>query len=198
MRRGLILLAAALALAACSPREPGWHAKPVAGLLPDLAFSLREAGGREVTAADYRGHVVLLFFGYTSCPDVCPTTLARLAAARDAMRTDHDAVRVLFVTVDPARDTPARLAAYASAFGPGVLGLRGDEPALQALTRRYRVSYTREAPDARGDYAVSHSVGVFVFDRAGRARLLVRPEDAAPDIAADLDRLASDAVPGVH
>jgi protein SCO1 len=198
MRRSLIAFVAALGLAACSPSEPAWRTKSVTGLLPDLAFSLREAGGREVTAADYRGRVVLLFFGYASCPDVCPTTLARLAAARHAMHAQGDPVRVLFVTVDPARDTPAKLAAYASAFGPGVLGLRGEDPALQELTRRYRVSYTREAPDAHGNYEVSHSAGVFVFDRAGHARLLVRPDDAAADIAADLDRLASEAVPGVH
>lgn len=191
MRRGLILAAAALVLAGCAPREAGWHAKDVTGLLPDLEFAMTEAGGGAVSAADYRGEVVLLFFGYTHCPDVCPTTLARLAAARAAMRDHRDAVQVLFVTVDPARDTAALLARYVPAFGPGMTGLRGDEDALAALARRYRVSYSRDAPDAHGGYAVSHSGGVFVFDRAGRARLLIRPGDPAPGIAADLERLAA-------
>ncbi|MGH8686249.1 MAG: SCO family protein [Burkholderiales bacterium] len=190
MRRGLIL-AAALALAACGPGDAGWHAKQVTGLLPDLEFRMTAANGGAVSAADYRGKVVLLFFGYTNCPDVCPTTLARLAAARAAMRERRDAVQVLFVTVDPARDSLARLAEYVPAFGPGMAGLRGDEDAIEALTRRYRVSYTRDKPDAHGDYAVSHSGGVFVFDGKGRARLLVRPDDAAPGIAADLERLSA-------
>jgi len=190
MRRGLIL-AAALALAACGSREAGFHAKDVSGLLPDLEFHMTAAGGGAVSAADYRGKVVLLFFGYTNCPDVCPTTLAKLAAARAAMREHRDAVQVLFVTVDPARDTLARLARYVPAFGPGMTGLRGDDEALEALVRRYRVAYSRDKPDAHGEYAVSHSGGVFVFDGAGRARLLVRPEDAAPEIAADLERLAA-------
>jgi len=191
MRRGLIVACAALVLGACAPREEGWHVKNVAGLLPDLELQMTEAGGRAVTAADYRGEVVLLFFGYTHCPDVCPTTLARLAAARAAMRDQRGAVRVLFVTVDPARDSAALLARYAPAFGPGTTGLRGGEDALAALARRYRVSYSREPPDAQGEYAVSHSGGVFVFDRTGRARLLIRPDDPVPGIAADLERLAA-------
>lgn len=190
MRRSLIL-GTALALAACGSHDAGWHAKDVSGLLPDLEFRMTAAGGGAVSAADYRGKVVLLFFGYTNCPDVCPTTLAKLAAARAAMREHRDAVQVLFVTVDPARDTLARLAQYVAAFGPGMTGLRGDDKALEALVRRYRVAYSRDKPDAHGEYAVSHSGGVFVFDATGRARLLVRPEDAAPEIAADLERLAA-------
>jgi len=190
MRRGLIL-SAALALAACGPRDPGWHAKDITGLVPDLAFRMTAQDGRAVTAAEYRGKVVLVFFGYTNCPDVCPSTLTKLAAARAAMREHRDAVQVLFVTVDPARDTLARLAQYVPAFGPGMAGLRGDEEAIAALARRYRVAYSRDQPDARGEYAVSHSGGVFVFDGQGRGRLLVRDGDAAPAIAADLERLAA-------
>ena len=190
MRRGLIL-AAALALAACGPRDAGWHTKDVTGLLPDLEFRMTAADGRAVGAADFRGKVVLLFFGYTNCPDVCPTTLSKLAAVRASMQEHRDAVQVLFVTVDPARDSLARLAQYLPAFGPGMEGLRGDAAGLEALTRRYRVAYSRDKPDAHGDYAVSHSGGVFVFDGQGRARLLLRADDAAPGIAADLERLAA-------
>lgn len=188
MRRGLTLLCAALCLCACAPQEPG-RLKDISGLVPDLEFSMTDAAGTPVTAADYRAKAVLLFFGYTHCPDVCPTTLARLQAAIGALRAHRDEVRVLFVTVDPARDSGALLARYASAFGPEVVGLRGTPQQLEALTRRYRVTYALGAPDASGNYDVAHSGGVFVFDGSGRGRLLARPEDSAPAIAADLERL---------
>jgi protein SCO1/2 len=182
-------LALVLLLAACTQGGPGWKTKDISGLMPDLELSMTEAPARRVTAADYRGKIVLLFFGYTSCPDVCPTTLARLAAARRAMQDHGAGTRVLFVTVDPARDTPTRLAQYVDAFGEGIVGLRGSRQAIDRLTRRYRVGYSLGKPDARGDYEVSHSSGVFVFDGRGRARLLVRADDPVPAIAADLDRL---------
>lgn len=189
MDRLLKLLLALLLVAGCTQGGAGWKTKNITGLVPDLELAMTQAPAREVSAADYRGKIVLLFFGYTSCPDVCPTTLARLAAARAALPDHGAATRVLFVTVDPARDTPARLAKYVSAFGDGVVGLRGTPQALDRLARRYRVSYSLGKPDANGDYDVAHSSGVFVFDAAGRARLLVRPDDPAPAIAADLGRL---------
>jgi protein SCO1 len=188
MRRGLTLLFAALLLAACAP-QGDWRLKNITGLMPDLEFTMADAAGTPVSAASYRGKAVLLFFGYTHCPDVCPTTLARLSAAIGALAARADEVRVLFVSVDPARDSAALLANYARAFGPGVIGLRGTPAQLEALTRRYRVTYALGTPDASGAYDVSHSGGVFVFDRAGRARLLARPDDPAPAIAADLERL---------
>jgi protein SCO1 len=188
MRRGLTLLCAALLLCACAP-QGDWRLKNITGLSPELEFSMTDDAGRAVSAATYRGKTVLLFFGYTHCPDVCPTTLARLSAAIGALGERGDDVRVLFVTVDPARDSAALLANYARAFGSWVTGLRGTPAQLEALTRRYRVTYALGAPDASGNYDVAHSGGVFVFDRSGRARLLARPEDPAPAITADLERL---------
>jgi protein SCO1 len=182
-------LLALAALAACAPAQAPFGLQNVTGLLPPLRFDLTSQDGRLVSAEDYRGKVVLLYFGYTNCPDVCPTTLARLDRAVESLGSRAAQVRVLFVSVDPARDTAAVLKRYVSAFGPEMVGLRGDDAALDALIRRYRVTYHREPPDARGYYAVDHSSAVFIFDRAGDARLLAEESSAPKVIAADLRRL---------
>jgi protein SCO1/2 len=190
VRAGCVLLA--LLVASCGSGEP-WHAKNVRGMIPDLAFDMTSDEGREMQAADVRGAVVLLFFGYTHCPDVCPTTLARLSQAIKTMGDKGRGVRILFVTVDPARDPPALLHGYVKAFSPQAIGLRGSTAQLDALCRRYRVAYGVDAPDAQGNYAVSHSSAVFAFDAEGKARLLIQPELSADDIAADLARLVAGA-----
>jgi protein SCO1 len=161
----------------------------VTGLLPPLRFELTNQDDRPASAEDFRGKVILLYFGYTNCPDVCPMTLALLDRAIGSLGSGAAQVRVLFVSVDPARDTAAVLKRYVSAFGPEVVGLRGDDAALEALTRRYRVAYHREPPDARGYYAVDHSSAVFIFDRQGDARLLAEESSAPKVLAADLKRL---------
>ncbi len=178
-------------LAGCSKQQP-WHSKDVSGLLPPLQFSLTNDQGRVVTAADYLHHdrVTLLYFGYTYCPDVCPLTLGRLSAAigrLDPPARQH--LQVLFVSVDPRRDTPARLAQYAHAFGPQFTGLTGTQEALRTLTKRYRVTYGYGEPDADGNYSVSHSSAIFAFDRDGKVRLLMQYDDGAAGIGADLQRL---------
>jgi protein SCO1 len=177
------------ALAGCTPPQPPFGLQNVTGLLPALEFNLTNQDGRAVSAEDFRGKVVLLYFGYTSCPDVCPLTLAGLEHAVESLRSGASQVRVLFVTVDPARDTAPVLKHYVSAFGPEIVGLRGDDAALTDLTRRYRVAYHLEPPDARGYYAVDHSSAVFIFDRAGDARLLAEASAGPEKIAADLRRL---------
>jgi len=182
------LLVLALLLASCGGGE-GWHLKNITGVVPDLEFRLSDDSGREVSAADYRGQAVMLFFGYTSCPDVCPTTLAKLAAAMRQMGETARHVRVLFVSVDPKRDTLEVLRQYVHAFGPGIIGLRGSQAELQTLARRYRITYSYGKPDANGDYEVTHSSAVFVFDAQGKARLMVLPGDGAKIIAEDLKRL---------
>jgi len=165
----------------------------ISGLMPDLAFNLTNENGEAVNASRYHGKVILLYFGYTHCPDVCPTTLGTLALALHDLGTDADKVRVLFVTVDPARDTTSVLKQYVNAFGPQFTGLRGDDDELENLARHYRVAYTREKPDPKGHYTVTHSSAVFIFDGSGKARMLVRSTDKADAIAQDLRRLiASD------
>lgn len=186
-----VLVGLALLAAGCSDPQP-WKTKDISGLMPDLSFHLTDDTGQSVRAKDYRGKVVLMYFGYTHCPDVCPTTLARLSQAIDQLGSRARDVRVLFVTVDPARDHLAVLKRYANAFGPDFVGMRGTDDALRALTKRYRVTYGRGKPDADGNYEVSHSSAVFVFDGSGKVRLMVRQQDAPDAIAADLKRLLSE------
>lgn len=173
-RRVLVLggCAAPALLSGCDP--PGhWHAQDVTGSLPPLRFAMTDASdGRPVTAADFSGHIVLLYFGYTACPDVCLTTLTNLADAVAGLGPLASATRVLFVTVDPARDTLTVLKPYAAAFGPQVVALRGTADQIAFLARRYRVLYSVQR-NRRGEEQVTHSGAVYVFDREGRARLLV-------------------------
>ncbi len=183
------LLGAALALAACRDDAP-WHGIAVRGALPDLAFSMtRAADGAPVGQSDYRGKLVALFFGYTHCPDVCPLTLANLAAVLDRLGPQAEAARLLFVTVDPNRDSAAVLAAYAAGFGPQVAALRGSDNQLAALARRYRVSYSVQPATAERPYTVVHGPSVYVFDGRGRARLML-PKFF--DASADIDGVAAD------
>jgi protein SCO1/2 len=188
---GIWLLAGLLT--ACGDKAAPWALRDISGLMPSLQFTLTEASdGATVHETDFRGHVVLLYFGYTHCPDVCPTTLARLSGAVTALGTLAGQVRILFVSVDPKRDTPAQLKTYASAFGPEVVGLSGTQAELKALTKRYRVTYGYGEPDSHGDYAVSHSSAVYVFDRDGAIRLLAESTDTAPAITGDLRRLLAE------
>ena len=175
-------------MAACSRQaSTGWHATEVSGALPALDFAMTRAGdGRTVTASDYRGKAVVLYFGYTHCPDVCPTTLANLAEALGKMGAAANDVRVLFVTVDPNRDDVATMKGYAASFAPQVDGLRGTPDQLIALTRRYRVAFSVTPGPP---YEVMHSNAVFVFDRSGKARLVSTDVSKPDDVAADLKKV---------
>ncbi|MBU6443385.1 MAG: SCO family protein [Alphaproteobacteria bacterium] len=183
-------LALCLALAACGNRDSGWHGHDITGHMPDLAFTMQRVNdGQPVTAADYRGKVTLLYFGYTNCPDICPTTLANLSEALRRLGAKANAVRVLFVTVDPDRDTLPVLKAYVHAFAPEMDGLRGSKDAIAALARRYRVAYTVNKPTADHPYEVMHSAAVFFFDVQGHARLVTLSTDGTAAVAADIARL---------
>ncbi len=180
-----------LVLTACGISKPPYALPSVSGMLPRLEFKLTDQDDRPVTAEDYRGKVVLLYFGYTNCPDACPTTLTTLSAVMHKLGPDAAKMRVLFVTVDPQRDTSAVLKRYVAFFGPQFVGLRGDDDALTALSKRYRIAYHREPPDHNGYYAVDHSSAIFIFDASGQARLLAREGDGPQTIAQDLQRLAA-------
>jgi len=179
--RVLLALTLALILAGCS--KPGWHMTDISGGMPKLALRM-SADGKPVTANDFRGKVVALYFGYTHCPDVCPTTVANLTDMLGKVASPD--VRVLFVTVDPDRDTDAVMADYAKAFSPQVVGLRGSANALADLARTYRVAYeVKKGPP----YEVFHSNAVFFFDKDGRARLVTTDTSDAAAMAEDVKRL---------
>jgi len=170
-----------VALPATSVAQP--PAYNVKGHLPDLKFDLQGAGGTPVTQDALRGKVVLMFFGFANCPDICPLTMAQLGAVMQSLGPQAQAVRIVFVSVDPHRDTPDRLQAYVSAFDTRAIGLTGSERQIAALARRYRVSYQIEKPRADADaenYTVSHSRGIFMFDAHGVARWLIS-DGAATD-----------------
>jgi protein SCO1/2 len=177
----ILALFLALSLAGCS--KPGWHMTDITEGMPRLSFHMSDSG-RPVTAQDFRGTVVALYFGYTHCPDVCPATLANLTDM--AAKVKSPDLRILFVTVDPDRDTDQVLADYARAFSPQVVGLRGTANELADLARRYRVAYTvTKGPP----YEVMHSNAVFFFDRDGRARLVTTDTSDIAGMAADVRRL---------
>ena len=198
MRRAAAGLCLVL-LAGCGDSTK-WHSIDVSGSLPPLSFTMiRAADGREVTQADYRGRVVLLYFGYTFCPDVCPTTLSNIAEILTRLGPQAQHIRVLFVTVDPNRDTPPVLAAYVKNFAPQIEGLRGTPDELTALARRYRVVYSVTPATEDHPYEVTHSSAIYVFDGSGAARLIIASlASTTPDIAgtaADLKRLVDEAHP---
>jgi len=184
-----ILLLTLLAGCARDASDPNDALKNVTGLVAPLQFQLTNQDGQPVTAADYRNDVVLLYFGYTECPDECPTTLAMLAGALRTLGPQASQVRVLFVSVDPQRDTTQVLKRYVSNFGPQFVGLRPDESELVDLSKRYRIAYHYEKPDKDGNYEVDHSSAVFIFDRDGRARLLALSDTTAQQVATDVHRL---------
>lgn len=188
-----ILIALVIAVTACA-EDPSWRTRDVSGVLPDLEFRLTDENGDTVTEEQFLGEPTAVFFGYTHCPDICPITMGKLRMAIGRMPQDlRDAVQVLFVSVDPERDGPARLKEYTGSFGPQFTGLTADETTLRETTKRYRATFSYETPDENGDYLVSHPSAVYVFDAKGRARLLMRNDDPAKAIAHDLERLARNA-----
>lgn len=189
--RRAALVGAAAAVTGLVTATPAfaWNSTDLSGALPALQFTMtRASDGKTVTAADFKGKIVLLYFGYTFCPDVCPTTLLNLTTMLKSVGKDADAVRVLFVTVDPGRDTLSVLKEYTEAFAPQVVGLRGTPDELATLAKRYRLSYS-VTPAADGHpYEVTHSSAVYVFDRAGNIKLLfsglaLAKADTEPELA---------------
>jgi protein SCO1/2 len=192
--RWLVLLSAAsaaLSLGACTHQGGGsWQLYNVEGHLPDLNFSLTDDDGKSVTGASFNGRTNLVYFGYTHCPDVCPETLARLMQVLEKLGDDARDVRVLFISVDPARDTPQALHGYVSAFdAQHIVGLAGSHRETEELARRYRVAFQMEKPKSDGNYDVTHSSLIYVFDRNGRARLLATDSNSIDMIVHDLKQL---------
>lgn len=176
-----LLLVAALA-AACAPERFAGTDISQAAYASD--FSLSDHRGAARTMADYRGKAVVITFGYVSCPDVCPTTLALAAEAVRTLGADGERVQVLFVSVDPERDSAELLQRYVPAFHPSFLGLRGDAAATAKVAKDFRIFYQKH-PNG----TVDHTAGLFVFDPAGKLRLFHGTSQSAADLAHDLRML---------
>jgi protein SCO1 len=176
----------ALVVAACGPAAPKFLGSDVTGSRFGHDFRLTDHTGQLRTLADFHDKVVVLFFGYTQCPDACPTTLSELAAALQKLGPDAQRVQVLFVTVDPERDTADLLSHYVPAFNPSFLGLRGDAQATAEVAKEFKVIYQKQPGATPGNYSIDHSAGTFIFDPQGRLRVYVSygqgPEVFAHDI----------------
>ena len=165
---------------------PKFAAVDITGVDWGKDFSLTDHSGRPRTLADFRGKAVAMFFGFTHCPDVCPTAMAQLAEVMKLLGEDAVRVQVVFVTVDPKRDTPAVLSQYVPAFHPGFIGLYGDPAATERTAKEFKVYYRAQPPNEAGAYSVDHSGQILVFDPQGRLRLLVKPDLGPEAIASDL------------
>lgn len=189
----IALLTVAVLLTGCFSDDESWRGKNISGLMPELAFELTDTSGGTLTAKETAGEIRMVFFGFTSCPDVCPATLQKLSRAVKDMPGDlQKDTRIVFVSVDPQRDTPERIQSYVGFFSERAIGLTGEEKALRELSKRYRTTFGYDDPDAAGNYNVSHSGAVYVFDREGDARLLFRPDLSVEDIRTDLVALAEE------
>jgi protein SCO1/2 len=184
--RILLLLTALALLAACGPYRfrSGTLLEPAE---PAPAVALTDTQGAPFRLSEQQGALTLIFFGFTNCPDVCPTTLADLAAARKQLGGDAEKVRVVLITVDPERDTPDRLKRYVQSFDPSFIALTGPQADLAEVYRSYGVSVTkRELPDSALGYTVDHGASVYVVDQSGNWRALISNGSTVADIVADL------------
>jgi protein SCO1/2 len=194
MKKLLTVLVMAVLLAGCDKlfdKPLRFDTTDVTGLEYGRDFALTDHNGKPRTLADFRGKVVVLFFGYTSCPDVCPTTMAELSSVMKQLGPQSGQVQVLFVTLDPQRDTRAVLAGYVPAFDQRFLGLYGDAAATARVAKEFRIFYSKVPGATPDSYTIDHSAGTFVFDRKGKLRLFMRNGENPQAILHDLRLLLS-------
>ncbi|MBV8665845.1 MAG: SCO family protein [Burkholderiaceae bacterium] len=185
----LPLAAACLMLAACGEKSappPAFTNTDVTGLDYAKDFALKDFNGKQRTLSDFKGKAVVVFFGYTHCPDVCPTTMADLAGAMKQLGPLADKVQVLFITVDPERDTPQLMAQYVPAFDPHFLGLIGTLAETEKVTKDFRVFYQKVPGKELGNYTIDHTAGIYVYDTQGRIRLFARSGQGTDALVHDL------------
>jgi len=180
-------------LGGCTENKPQFKAVDLTGADYAKDFQLPDQNGQVRTLKDFRGKLVVMFFGYTQCPDVCPTTLADLAEAKKLMGPDGAKVQGLFVTVDPERDTPEVLKGYMANFDPSFLALRGTPEQLAALAKEYKVYYKKVDGKTPTSYTMDHSAANYVYDTQGRLRLYSRYDAGPQALASDLQQLLKQA-----
>ena len=184
-------------LAACDRGAPGaapssslsFKSIDITGAEYARDFSLPDADGKHRSLAEFRGKVVVVFFGFTQCPDVCPTTLLELAAVKKALGADGARVQGIFITVDPERDTPALLKAYVNNFGADFVALRGTPEETLATAKSFKVFYAKVPGSTEANYTVDHTAASYVFDTQGRVRLFTRYGTGADALAQDIKQL---------
>jgi protein SCO1/2 len=193
-QRRLWLLGAAALLSGCDKlsglgSKPSFKAVDITGVDYGSKLSLPDQHGQVRTLADFKGKVVVVFFGFTQCPDVCPTTMAELAQVKKAMGADGDRVQGVFITVDPERDTPELLKAYLGSFDPSFIGLRGTLEQTAATAKDFKVFFAKVPGKSEGSYTMDHTAGSYIFDTTGKLRLFTRYGSGAEALAADLKTL---------
>jgi protein SCO1/2 len=196
MRHFLLSLCCFLALTACekpqSPKVP-FANTDITGLDYAKGFTLTDHNGKARTLADFKGKVVVVFFGYTQCPDVCPTTLSELAGIKKALGSEAERLQVIFITLDPQRDTPELMAGFVPAFDSSFLGLWGEQAAIDKVAKDFKV-FAQKVPSKDGkSYTIDHTAGSYVFDDQGRIRLFVRHGQGGDGLQKDLQRLLAGA-----
>lgn len=189
MNRRLFLTLTFLQLVSCRQPVVTFRNTDLTGATFGRKLELSDHNGQKRSLLDFQGRVVVVFFGYTSCPDICPTMLARLAEVMRTLGPASQHVQVLFVTLDPGRDSAERLKEFVPWFYPSFLGLRGDEAQTKAVTEEFRVFSARKNVDSDLGYVLDHSSGAYAFDPAGRLRLYIKDGTSVEDIAADIDQL---------
>lgn len=185
-RTALIALASTGLLAACAPDKPQFKAIDITGAEYARDFSLTDHNGQPRSIKDFAGKVVVVFFGFTQCPDVCPTSMAELAEVKRSLGKDGDRLQGLFVTVDPERDTQDVLKTYMANFDPTFLALRGTPEQLAAMAKDYKVYYKKVEGKTPTSYTMDHSAGSFIYDPQGRIRLYTRYGSGAQALADDI------------
>jgi protein SCO1/2 len=179
------LIALGVLLSGCE-KPPAFKSTDISGVDWGKNFALTDHTGKARTLADYKGKVVVLFFGYTQCPDVCPMTLSAMNEAMRQLGGDAARVQVLFATLDPARDTQELLAQYVPQFNPSFVGLRGDDVTMAATAKDFRAFYAKVPGATPTSYTIDHSTGSYAFDTQGRLRLLLKHGEDPANVAADL------------
>ena len=188
--RNCCIAALLVAITACSPKPEFKNIDITGSSAFGKDFSLVDPDGNVRTLADFKGKVVVMFFGYTQCPDICPTTLTEMQQVMTLMGPQSDKVQVLFVTVDPARDTAAILKQYVPAFDPRFLGLRpADDAALEKVAKDFKIYYKKVPGTSPGSYTMDHTAGSYAFDPQGHLRLYIKHAQGPETLAHDLREL---------
>lgn len=192
-RRSFLISASALVLTACSESKPPFTGIDITGADYATGFALTDHNGQARTLADFKGKVVVVFFGFTQCPDVCPTSLAEMAQAKQLLGADGERMQGLFVSIDPERDTPEIMKAYMAAFDPSFLALYAKLDDLPALARSFKIYYKKVPGSTPENYTMDHSAGSYAYDPQGRIRLYNRYGTGAQALAEDLKKLLAGA-----